>query len=436
MPSPDGNLVAVSMSRSGSELGDLSIYESETGAVVYEAIPRVNAGTAGGDLAWLPDGSGFFYTRYPREGERVAEDLDFYQQLWFHTLGQPVAEDRYELGEGFPKIGEIRLEMDEKTGRLLLTVQNGDGGEFEHYVRQSDGRWSQFSNFDDEVVEATFGPSGELFVLSFEDAPKGKLLAIESADPDMTRARVILPESDGALESSFWDWFSPSFLATDSRLFAIYQVGGPTELRVFDLTGSTQDAPEQLEVSTVYSLTPIAGNEIMFANQSFVDPKRWFRFDGGSGETSETPLSSNSPVDFSSFEVLREFATSRDGTQIPVNIIRSKQAQTDGSSPVLVTGYGGYGASQSPFLVTVYTPLLEQGFTIAKVNLRGGSEFGKEWHEQGRLTKKQNVFDDFAAAIEHLLAEGYADPGKVAILGGSNGGLLMGALMTQHPDHE
>lgn len=433
MPSPDGSLVAVSMSKSGSEVGDLSIFETATGSLVYETIPHVNGGTAGGDLAWIPDSSGFFYSRYPRQGERAAEDMNFYQQLWFHELGRPIEEDRYELGEKLPKIAEIRVEMHDETGRLLVTVQNGDGGEFEHYIRQSDGVWSQFSDFDDEVVEATFGPSGELFVLSFEDAPKGKLLLIDSVAPDMTDAKLILPEGEGSLESSFYAWFSPSFLATESRLFAIYQVGGPTELRVFDLGGRAQTTPEQLEVSTIYSLTPLGGDDIMFANQSFIDPKLWLRYDGESGETTQTELSSSSPVAFNDLEVIRDFALSKDGTQVPLNIIRPKGARQDGSSPVLVTGYGGYGVSQSPFLVTIYAPLLEQGFAIVKVNLRGGSEYGNQWHEQGRLTEKQNVFDDFAAAIEHLVAEGYADPAKVAILGGSNGGLLMGALMTQHP---
>ena len=136
VPSPDGKLVAVSLSRGGSELGDVHLFDTATGSAVHEVVPHVNGGTAGGDLAWLPDGSGFFYTRYPKPGERPAADLDFYQQAWFHKLGTSLSEDHYELGKGFPRVGEIEFEMDDASGTLLATVQNGDGGQFSLFLRR------------------------------------------------------------------------------------------------------------------------------------------------------------------------------------------------------------------------------------------------------------------------------------------------------------
>src|SRR6476660_7736012 len=162
VPSPDGSLVAVSLSQRGSESGDVHVYETATGKEVYEVIPRVQNGTAGGDLAWAPDGKGFYYTRYPRGDERPAADRDFYQQLYFHALGSPTEKDRYELGKELPRIAEIRPQMHDATGRLLVTAQNGDGGEFAFFLREPDGTYRQFSTFKDRLVQATFGPGGDV----------------------------------------------------------------------------------------------------------------------------------------------------------------------------------------------------------------------------------------------------------------------------------
>src|SRR5262245_26334247 len=149
MPSPDGKLVAVSLSQGGSESGDVHLLDAESGKEVDVVIPRVNGGTAGGDLAWTPDGKGFYYTRYPRGTERPAADLDFYQQLYFHALGTLTEKDRYELGKELPRIAEIKIEVDPASGRVLASVQNGDSGEFAQFVRSTEGKWKQFADFKD-----------------------------------------------------------------------------------------------------------------------------------------------------------------------------------------------------------------------------------------------------------------------------------------------
>ena len=431
VPSPDGRLVAVSVSKAGTESGDLQIRETATGRRVHEEIPRVNGGTAGGNLAWMPDGTGFYYTRYPRVGERDAKDMDFYVQIYFHKLGTPPAEDRYELGRDFPRIAEIDLDVDPATGRLLATVQNGDGGEFAHHLRDADGSWRQISRFGDRTLQVAFGRGSaqdDLFVISRKDTPRGKILRVSAKAADLSVGRVIVPQGTDTLVTSFWG--APSLVVTDTSLVTTYQLGGPSELRVFDHAGKPRAGPQALPVSAVGGLAPLGGDAVLFYNRSFLSPRGWFRFD--QGKTHETALSSRSPVDFSDVKVVREMATSNDGTKIPVNIIVPKGARLDGSNPCVVSGYGGYGVSLRPRPLLQHRVLFDHGVIYAVANLRGGGEYGDEWHHQGNLTHKQNVFDDFEAVLRHMIARGYTRSDRLGIIGGSNGGLLMGALMTQH----
>ena len=193
LPSPDGSLVAVSLSRSGTESGDVHLFDTATGRQVHEVVPGVNSGTAGGDLAWSPDGAGFYYTRHLPAGEPSSGPLDLRQHVYFHKLGTSPESDRYELGKGFPAVAEIEFEMHESSGTLLATVQNGDGGEFAHYLRQPAGQWAQFSRFDDKIVQATFGPKSDLYLIAREDAPRGKILRMPLASPDAGRAGTICP---------------------------------------------------------------------------------------------------------------------------------------------------------------------------------------------------------------------------------------------------
>jgi len=437
VPSLDGKLVAVSLSHAGSEAGDVHVFDSATGREVHEVIPRVNTGTAGGDLAWAPDAGGFYYTRHPRPGERPAADLDFFQQVYFHKLGSPTADDRYELGRDFPRIAEIQFEMHDSSGTLLATVQNGDGGDFAHFLRNPTGRWRRLADFGDRLVQVVFGRESELFLVSRVDAPRGKILRLPLSVPDVSKAKTIIPEGPDTVVTSF-NHGAPSVLATDRRLYVIYQLGGPSELRVFSLDGERVDGPRQAPLSSVGGLTRLQGDDVLFGSTSFVEPPAYLRFqpqsDKAAGKTLATALRTESPVDLRDVEVVREFAVSKDGTKVPVNIMLPRGARRDGSNPALVTGYGGYGVSLSPGFNAIKRVLLDQGVICAVANLRGGGEFGEPWHLQGNLTHKQNVFDDFAAVLRHMIDRGYTSPGKLAIEGGSNGGLLMGATLTQNPE--
>ncbi len=435
VPSPDGKLVAVSLSSGGSESGDVHLLDAETGKRVDVAVPRVNGGTAGGDLAWAADSRGFYYTRYPRGDERAPADRDFYQQLYFHALGTPTEKDRYELGNELPRIAEIRAEVDPKSGRVLASVQNGDSGEFAFFLRSADGKWRQIAGFQDGLVQAAFGPGGDLVVVSRKGAPKGKVLRLSADDPDRARAAVVVPEGADAIVTSF---YGPpgekTVLPTATRLYVTYQLGGPSAVRCFDHAGKPLAAPRQPEVAAVGALAPAGGDDVLFVAGSYVEPPGWYLYRAGSNETVKLPLTSPPVVEFKDVAVTREFAVSKDGTKVPVTILAPKGVRLDGSNPCLVTGYGGYGISIQPGVHPAWRVLFDHGFVVAVANLRGGGEYGEAWHEAGRLTKKQNVFDDFAAVLKHLIDQKYTSPEKLAIEGGSNGGLLMGATLTQHPE--
>lgn len=439
IPSPDGSLLAVSMSKGGTESGDVHVFDVATGKQVHEVIPRVNGGTAGGDLGWAPDGKGFYYTRYPRKGERPDEDLDFYLQLYFHRLGTPEAEDVYLLGKDLPRVAEIQLDVHPRKGRVLATVQKGDGGEFAHFLGTPAGgsgspasKWTQFSDFGDKTVHAAFGPKNELFVVSRTDAPRGRLLLTSSTKPNLAKAKEIVPEGDDTLITDFWG--GGTVLATRSRIYVQYQTGGPSEIRAFDYRGKPAAGPSIAPVSAVHQMVALEGDDILFDTTSFVSPRTWSRWRAKDAQTDRLPLSSEPAADFQGVTVRREMAKSKDGTQVPVNLLLPPGAKSDKSAPCLVTGYGGYAVNIVPYVRKSWSVLLQHGFVVAVVNLRGGAEYGEAWHEAGRLTRKQNVFDDFAGAVQHMVDAGHCAPDRVAIEGGSNGGLLMGATLVQHPD--
>ncbi len=425
VPSLDGRLVAVSLSSGGSEEGTVHVYEVDSGRELSDFVPRVNYPTGGGSVAWNGEGSGFYYTRYPRAGERPVEDLNFYQQVYIHRLGTPTGSDTYVIGKEFPRIAEIRLSITEDGRYLLATVANGDGGEFSHYLMNPDTRWTQVTKFSDQITLAALGLDDSLYLLSRKGTPRGKILKLSLKNAYLDQAKTIIEQSESNIEG-----FEP----TAKRLFVAEVDGGPSKVKVYDLDGRPEKSVPVEPVSDVGQIVRIQGDDILFRSESYVTPPAWYRYVTAREEASKTRLYVTSPADFSDCEVVREFATSKDQTKVPLNIIRRKETKLDGKNPVLLTGYGGYGISVKPYFRIRRRIWLDQGGVIAIANLRGGGEYGEEWHKAGNLTKKQNVFDDLTACAKHLIERGYTTPSLLAIEGGSNGGLLMGAALTQHPE--
>lgn len=420
----DGKYVAVSMSKNGSEDGSVSVFETATGRQLSETIPRVNFPTAGGSVAWNADSTGFWYTRYPHAGERPEADLNFYQQVWFHHLGTPVAEDKYALGRELPRIAEIKLDTSDDGKFVLATVENGDGGEYLHYMLLADGRWHQITRLSDQIADAAFGPGGALYLLSHKDAPMGKLL--KAAAPNFSLASAVTVVTPG--RSSI-----DGFTGSQAHLYVRYMAGGPSKL--VDKEGAKPERPiDILPVSSVSEMVSADGGKLLFENESDLDPPAWYLYDPATGLAKKTALAEASPASFSDVEAIRQTAISKDGTRVPMTILRRKGTRLDGNNPVLLTGYGGFSISFSPDFSPRRRLWLDHGGVFVIANLRGGSEFGENWHEQGRLTKKQHVFDDFIACAETLVKLKYTSPEKLAIEGASNGGLLMGAALTQRPD--
>lgn len=471
-PSPDGKMVVVSLSEHGSESGVLHVFDTADGRHRIDRVPRAQFATAGGSVAWRRDALGFYYTRYPHDGERPAADLPFYQQVYFHTLGTDSAADRYELGREFSRIAEIQLEAQAGGDRLLATVLDGDGGDRDLWLRDPDGRWRRIARADDHIEQAAFGrdplyvewPRDEvLYFLSRKGAPRGRVLRWPLSSTRLEEARELVPEGKRSITRVV-----PS--ATGVYLAEID--GGPMSLRFVDRRATAAEATDAGEtnapaaqsgsgandagsrdaestrrprrqwsvpIAPLHSISELSiyhGDELLFRHEGYLEPYAWQRYDPGKdrARSFNTALRGVPGTDFSDVEALRLTARSKDGTLVPMTLVQRKGLRQTGNEPTILTGYGGYGISTVPSYQLRRRAWLDQGGRMVIANLRGGAEFGDRWHRDGHLTRKQSVFDDFIACAEFLIRSNYTSAPRLAIEGGSNGGLLMGAALTQRPD--
>jgi prolyl oligopeptidase len=486
-PSRDGKFVAVSLSEKGSEAGTLRVYETATGRKLADSIPRVNFPTGGGSIAWNEDSSGFFYTRYPAPGEKPEADQRFFQQVYFHKLGTAVSEDRYEIGRDFPRIAEIELTASDDARHIVAAVANGDGGEYAYHLRTPSGQWRQIAGFSDGVKQVAFGRDplyiewprdNALYLLSRKDAPKGKILRVPLEQPTLQAATEAIRESTNVIEG---------FVLSSSGIYIEDIEGGPSTVRFHDFymkaradaareddesdaADENENKDEQTETAnqdsqqgnegensrrgrrergprnewrlplqgtfSVQEMFCPRGDQLIFRTVGFTSPYEWRVYNPSVSRSraQSTELEGKSPADFRDIEVVHEYAISKDGTRIPMSIIRRKGTRLDGKAPTILTGYGGFGITTKPRFDLASRVWLDQGGMVAVANLRGGDEYGEAWHQAGRLTKKQNVFDDFIACAELLIRSNYTSSARLAIEGGSNGGLLMGAALTQRPE--
>jgi len=423
-PSYDGKRVIVSLSKNGSEDGTAYVYDVATGRRLEDEIPGVTYPTAGGSVEWAPDGRGFYYTRYPQGNERPVDDRHFFQQVYLHRLGTAWASDTYVIGKDFPRIAEIGLKGSRGGTYLLAVVRNGDGGEIAYQVRSPDGRWHEVAGFKDGLKRLAFGDDGRLYGVSIKDAPLGQIIAIPLLTPTIAQAHVVIPESKLVTEQ---------VLPTRTRLYVTYRDGGPSLVKVHNLAGKFLLELPTAPVSEVNMAARLERDDVLVATMSYLQPRTIARYESAANRLVPTDFNGRYPFAMDDAVVEREFAVSKDGTRVPVSIVHRKDLKLDGNNPLLLYGYGGYGLSLSPWFSPLLRLWLDYGGVYAVANVRGGGEYGEPWHLAGNLTKKQNVFDDFAASLEMLIERKFTRSERAAIMGGSNGGLTMGATLVQHP---
>jgi prolyl oligopeptidase len=427
--SEDGKYMVYSVSKSGSDWREFFVRDVETKRDLDDHLEWIKFSGA----SWTHDGVGFFYSRYnkPTEGDTY-EEANRNQRLYYHRVGTPQSEDQliYErpdqpewgFGMGVTDDGRYGLlnvghGTDERN--RLYYVDFGDpsnpnlGGEFVKLLDDFDASY----NF--------VGNDGPVFYfLTNLDAPKYRLIAIDTRKPERKDWKEIIPEKDDVLQSVG---------IVNNQFVVRYMHDAHTQIFVFNMDGTFDT---QVELPTIGSAGGFSGErddtEAFYSFTSFLYPTTIFRYDF---ETGESTVYKAPSVDFdpSAFETKQVFYPSKDGTMIPMFLTYKKGIKLDGSNPTYLYGYGGFNISRRPGFSTTMLVWLEMGGIYASANLRGGGEYGEEWHKAGTKERKQNVFDDFIAAAEYLIDEGYTSTPKLAIAGGSNGGLLVGAVMTQRP---
>jgi prolyl oligopeptidase len=420
VPSPDGRRLAVSLSEHGSEDGTLHVYDVASGDPVGTPIPHVNV--MGGSTTWRHDAGALWYT--------LPADVGFRQQVWFRDLD--TGTDTVDLTGPFAdeQIAENFLTSSSDGRWVMDRVQKGDGGEWQVFVRAQDAGavWWQVADVPDQCVQAVLGEDA-VYLLSRLGTPRGRILRLPlNQGVTVAEAETIVPAGEHAIDD---------LAVTAATVWVVEMDGGPQQVRRFDLRGQEQAPVSIPPVSSVSSygarLTRLRPDLVAWMSSSFTDPGTWCVTRDG-GTPASTALRTTTSVDLSRYVVTREMATSKDGTRVPISVISAPDTPRDGSAPTLLMAYGGYGISLVPTFHAERLLWLERGGVWAVANIRGGGEYGEEWHQGGRLTTKQNCFDDFIACAEHLAIVGITRTERLAIMGGSNGGLLMGAVLTQRPD--
>ena len=423
--SDDGKLLAYGTSASGSDWMEWRVREVSTGKDLPDLIKWVKFSGA----SWTKDGKGFFYSRYdePKQGTML-RDANYFQKLYFHRLGTPQAEDKLIYERPDNKELGFAGQVTDDGHYLMITVWQGTSPKNRLYYKDLTKPDSEVVKLlDDFDAEYQFidndGPV--LWMKTDLDAPRGRLIAIDTQHPERANWKTIVPEGKDKLNSAN--------VLNDSFVLA-YLKDAQTEVRVYDLNGKFV---RNVDLPGIGTADGFGGKrkdkETFYAFTSFIVPTSIYRYDLEAGKSA---VFRQPKVDFdpNRYETEQVFYNSKDGTRVPMFLTHKKGLKMDGQNPLLLYAYGGFNISLTPAFSVPNIVWLEMGGVYAQPNLRGGGEYGEDWHQAGTKLKKQNVFDDFIGAAEWLIANHYTTPSKLAIRGGSNGGLLVGACLTQRPD--
>ncbi len=427
--SEDSRYMAYGVSASGSDWTEIRVRDIDDGKDLPEVIKWIKFS----EPTWTKDSKGFFYARFPipTGNENLAKVTN--QKIYYHLLGQPEEKDQmiYERPDDPDLTFESEVSYD---GRYLFTIME-KGTEQQNLL--------YFKDLGDPMapkIDANFQPivdkfeseykiigsiGSHLYIVTDLNAPRYRIIEIDLGNPGRDHWKEVIPESKDLLEDA---------AVVGGKLIVKYLVDAKNRLTVFGPDGSKEREISLPALGTVGTLSgDPSRSELFYQFTSFTYPTTIYRYDVETGENSVFKKP-NLNFDSSLYVTRQMFYKSKDGTKIPMFIVSRKGLALDGNNPVYLTGYGGFNISMTPSFSAVYMSWVEKGGVLALPNLRGGGEYGREWHEAGIKEKKQNVFDDFIAAAEALIKEKYTNPRKISIVGGSNGGLLVGAVLTQRPD--
>lgn len=423
--SEDGNLMAYGLSSSGSDWQEWKVRDVETGEDLADLLKWIKFSGA----SWTHDNRGFFYSRYDEPNEETKfEDVNYFQKLYYHRLGTPQSEDVLIYHRPDQKEWGFSGGVSEDGRYLIISVWRGTDPKnlicYQDLTVPNREVIELISEF--EASYSFIDNEGTLFWFRTDlDAPKGRAIAIDINNPSRDNWQEVIPQTDEVLEG---------IGLLNDRFVADYLKDARTQIKIFDLNGNFV---RELELPGIGSAGGFGGKrhdtETFYSFTSFTTPNTIYRYDMVSGESKvfRKPNVDFNPADYETKQI---FYSSKDGTKVPMFITHKKGLQLDGNNPTYLYGYGGFSVSLTPWFSVTQLVWMELGGVLAIPNLRGGGEYGEDWHQAGTKLNKQNVFDDFIAAAEWLIANNYTSPKKLAISGGSNGGLLVGACMTQRPD--
>lgn len=424
-PSEDGSMLAYATSSGGSDWIEIRVKDVATGKDREDLIKWVKFS----GISWAKDGSGFYYSRYaePAEGAALTQVNEF-QKLYFHKLGTPQGEDVliYERKDQ-PRWGMNGWVTEDGTHLVIHLSQGTDPKNRVAYksLKEKDAKIIDLLPEGDASYDFIGNHGPVFFFLTDLDAPNKRVIAIDTTQPDRKNWKEIIPQTANNLDSASM---------VGGKLICTYMKDARDQVIRFDQDGKN---PQEIKLPGIGSASGFGGKErdkeVFYGFTGFTEPGAIYRMDITSGE-SRLWRKPEVKFDGDAYETKQIFFNSKDGTKVPMFVVHKKGIPLDGSHRMLLYGYGGFQISLQPGFAVTRAVWLERGGILAVVNLRGGGEYGREWHDAGRKQKKQNVFDDFIGAAERLIADGYTKPANLAIQGGSNGGLLVGACMTQRPE--